>query len=88
MSDGKDNEVTFTVVLDSLLLLSKEVVRVTIAAGWVLDFCGDAIVNAANECFIGGFGVDEAVNKAGGFELKQVRRKLLGGCPTTGQQAR
>jgi hypothetical protein len=65
VSDDKGKEVTFT-ALDSLLL-SKNAAPITIAAGSVLDFCGDAIVNAQNEGSIVGFGVDEAVNQAGGY---------------------
>ncbi|KAH3759734.1 O-acetyl-ADP-ribose deacetylase MACROD1 [Pelomyxa schiedti] len=49
--------------------------------GSILDFTGDAIVNAANEGCTGGFGVDEVVNRAGGFQLKEAR-KALGGCAT------
>lgn len=55
--------------------------EIILAKGSVLDFNGDAIVNAANEGCVGGFGVDEAINKAGGFELKEARKKL-GGCKT------
>jgi len=54
---------------------------VIIAAGSILDYTGDAFVNAANEGCTGGFGVDEQVNRAGGYALKEAR-KLLGGCPT------
>jgi len=42
---------------------------------------GDAIVNAANEGGTGGFGVDEVINKAGGYKLKEAR-KLFNGIPT------
>ena len=52
-----------------------------VVAGSVLDYRGDAFVNAANEGCTGGFGVDELVNQSGGPELKEAR-KLLGGCPT------
>ena len=41
--------------------------------GSILDFKGDAIVNAANEGCVAGFGVDLAVNQAGGYELIEVR---------------
>ena len=52
--------------------------RIIFSAGSVLEFVGDAIVNAANEGGTGGFGVDEAVNKAGGYELKQARKVFDG----------
>ena len=56
-------------------------VKFSIIGGSVLDFVGDAFVNAANEGCVTGFGVDEWVNRSGGFQLKEARRKL-GGCPT------
>lgn len=56
-------------------------VSLVIVAGSILDYEGDAFVNAANEGCTGGFGVDEQVNKAGGFELKEAR-KQFGGCQT------
>ena len=40
--------------------------QVELLAGSVLDYEGDAFVNAANEGCVGGFGVDELVNRAGG----------------------
>lgn len=49
--------------------------------GSVLDYHGDAIVNAANTGGITGFGVDEQINRAGGNELKEAR-KAFGGIPT------
>jgi len=52
-----------------------------IGAGSILDYEGDVIVNAANEGCVGGFGVDELINQAGGFQLKEAR-KALGGCRT------
>ena len=52
---------------------------VEIKAGSVLDFCGDAIVNAANTGGVTGFGLDEAVNRAAGdVEIKEARRQLKG----------
>ena len=42
----------------------------------VLNFTGDAIVNAANEGCLGGGGIDGEVNYQGGIELENARRQL------------
>lgn len=57
--------------------------KVIARAGSLLDhFVGDAMVNAANEGCVGGFGIDEQFNRAAGsYEIKEARKKL-GGCPT------
>ena len=47
-----------------------------ICKGSVVDFIGDAIVNAANERATGGGYVDHAIGKAGGKMLKRYRMKL------------
>eukprot|EP00911_Craspedida_sp_UC1_P002939 UC1_evm5s2143 len=46
------------------------------AGGSVIDFEGDAIVNAANEGGVNGGGVDGAINSAGGSALLEARRAL------------
>ncbi|CAB9503660.1 Macro domain-containing protein [Seminavis robusta] len=56
--------------------------KIVAKAGSLLDYVGDAIVNAANEGCVGGFGIDEMINRAAGnYEIKEARKKL-GGCPT------
>jgi O-acetyl-ADP-ribose deacetylase (regulator of RNase III) len=47
-----------------------------IAQGSVVEFTGDAIVNAANTGGIGGGGVDGAINYAGGDALVEARFAL------------
>jgi O-acetyl-ADP-ribose deacetylase (regulator of RNase III) len=55
---------------------------VRIARGTILAYSGAAIVNAANEGCVTGFGVDEAINRAAGdYDIKQARREL-NGCDT------
>ena len=50
-----------------------------LVAGSVLEFCGDAMVNAANTGGITGFGLDEMVNRlAGDLEIKTARREFHG----------
>eukprot|EP00760_Papus_ankaliazontas_P027593 PhM_4_TR3400/c3_g2_i1/m.29733 len=52
--------------------------RVRALAGSVLEYQGDAIVNAANTGGVAGFGIDEMVNRAGGPELIMARRRFRG----------
>lgn len=47
-----------------------------LSMGSVIDFTGDAIVNAANESAIQGAGVDDAINVAGGKALRDARFAL------------
>lgn len=47
-----------------------------LAAGTVVDFEGDAIVNAANEGCLFGAGVDDAIVLAGGKPLAEARQAL------------
>ena len=42
----------------------------------VVNFTGDAIVNAANEGCIGGGGIDGEINRRGGELLHQARNQL------------
>ena len=63
-------------VLASAPLGGGEARRLVVARGSVLEFSGDAVVNAANEGGLGGGGVDGAVNAAGGPVLQRARRAL------------
>ena len=53
---------------------------VTVAWGSVADFSTGAIVNAANEKCVTGFGIDGEINRRGGDALIKERRRL----PTVG----
>jgi len=57
-------------------ILNKTQTKFVVSSGSVIDFTGEAIVNAANTGCLGGDGIDGAINARGGTELRLARESL------------
>uniref|UniRef100_A0A7S0Q840 Macro domain-containing protein n=1 Tax=Coccolithus braarudii TaxID=221442 RepID=A0A7S0Q840_9EUKA len=75
-SDDKDNKMSSSCGVARLVSIPSKFGKLTVAAGSVVDFSGDAIVNAANTGCVGGGGVDGAISARGGYELQEAREAL------------
>jgi len=63
-------------LLEAARFLSRRGAQVRVCQGNLLDFEGDAVVNAANESGLGGGGIDGAISDAGGPALFRARLAL------------
>jgi len=65
-------------VVKTFTLKESDKVSFEICSGSVIGSSKEAIVNACNRGGVTGFGLDEAMNKAAGFELKAERKRRWG----------